>query len=43
MRNSQGEGRTQVVPRQEIVDVIGSSSRTWFSPLQYRLLTYFFY
>ena len=31
MRNSHGEGRAQVVPRQETVDVIGSSTRSfWF-------------
>ena len=42
MRNSHGEGRAQVIPRQETVDVIGSSSRTGFSSLGYGLLTYFY-
>ena len=37
MRNSHGEGRAQVVPRQDTVDVIGSSTRTWVSSLLWDL------
>ena len=38
MRNSHGEGRAQVVPRQETVDVITSSPRTYISSLHYSML-----
>lgn len=40
MRNSHGEGRAQVVPRQETVDVVSASPRRCISCLHYNAYLY---